>query len=458
MLPPKLAAILPPLPAPAAAACQRLARLGRRPLPVGVDVDAAGVRLMQVEAEPGGVPRVIAAARCDLPSSPPSSPSSPSSPTGAGGAWLSTAAGDATVDLLRRGGFGGRRVVVAVPASMTQYRTLRVAADAGPELAKTLAAEARGALGVDLTAGRHVVHFLPGDPLRRGGGGQREGLMAVVAKADLDSLVAAFDERGLEVAGVDLSPLALFRGVQRFGRRRRDEGDVHVLVRPGARSTQVTVGRGQRVSFLKNVSLGVEAIHRAVARKLDLTPADAERLCRRLAAQRREAADAAGSEATAADIGRDPVARAVAGAARPVAEDLARELALCLRYFCVTFQCRRPERITICGPAASDPWLIESLSRGLPVPVEARRPLEELQVDDALRAGLAEHDEEFDTALGLALRFAPSGLAGRWGPSRQAQAAADRRAALNAQAAGVADDLPPPSVAGDDEPAPRLAA
>ena len=416
-----------------------LRRPAYRPLPIGLDVEGGSVRMVQLAADAGGRPRVVAAARraggLDV--------SNVLAARG-GGPWLDPDAAAAVSDLLRRGGFHGRRVVVAVPQEMMRFRTLRVpaagAADAA-ELPRLLAREAREALGVDVTRGEHLVHFLPGDALRRGGETHQEGLLAVVARADVDALVAAFDDCGAIVAGVDLPPMSLYRGVQRFNRRRRDGEDVHVLVRVGRRATTVVIGRGAKMSFLKSVGVGTDAMHAAVGRKLGVGVAEAAELCRGLLARRSDEMEEPGD---AAAWRSDPVRRSVTAATRPIVENLGRELSLCLRYYCVTFQCKRPERVLLCGPLADDARLVEMLAEAVALPVEPRRPLADAEVPAELAESVAVHGEEWDMAMGLALRHAPSGLAGRAGLSRLTQATAD--------AEGEADkDCPPASPSGEGE-------
>ena len=402
-----------------------LKRLSSPSLPIGVDVEDGCVRMLQLEATKGGRPRVVAAGRRVLGDGRVAGKPQPQLNSGAG---LAAEVCDAVRDLMGRGGFRGRRVVIAVPPHLMQFRTLRLPAVGGEvgDLPQTLAREARNALGVDLTQGEHLTHFLPGDPLRRGGETHREGLLVVVRRGDVDALVSAYDECGTVVAGVDLRPMSLYRGVQRFIRRRRDADDVHVLAHFGPRSTQVVIGRGGKMSFLKGISVGTDQLHAAVARKLGLDAADAANLCRRMVdSQPTDTAE------------RDPVRRAVSLAMRPILEELARELALCLRYYCVTFQCKRPERVLLCGAQAEDARVVAALSTAMPVPVEARRPLEDLEIDDSFGTTFGAGAEEWDVALGLALRHAPDSLAGRAGLSRSAQAAADV-----ADVGEAADDLP----------------
>jgi type IV pilus assembly protein PilM len=62
-------------------------------------------------------------------------------------------------------------------------------------------------------------------------------------------------------------------------------------------------------------------------------------------------------------------------AATSVAEDLAREISLCLRYYTVTFRGARVERAIFAGGGAYEDVLIDVLRRQLVVEIEVAEPL-----------------------------------------------------------------------------------
>ena len=382
---------------------------------IGLDIGREAVRMLQLEASSGAPPQVLAAARRDV-----RSHRRRLEPSAEPQVQLD-ASMEAVADLLRCGRFQGRRVVAAIPRSIPQFRTLRLNVSDPRELPRMIAREARVALGVDVTSGRYIVHFLPGDMLRRGSETHQEGLLVLVRKRDVEQFLVRLHGCGAEVAALDLEPMSLYRSVQRFARRRRDAQDVQVLVDIGTRSTQVVIGRGSRISFHKSISIGTESFHAAIARKLNLSAAETAALCRKLEQQIRESA----RRGTVEQLDHDPLHRAAFTASRATVEDLGRELSLCLRYYCVTFRCKRPERVLLCGTAAEDPRLCSALTTALPVPAEPRRPLQDLFIPPALMPTFDQFPEEWTTALGLSLRFADPGLAGRAGISRGVQAVAD---------------------------------
>jgi type IV pilus assembly protein PilM len=174
----------------------------------------------------------------------------------------------------------------------------------------------------------------------------------------------------------------------------------------GARRSQVIIGRGHEISFIKPVDLGGQHLHDAVARKLGVTVEEAGALRSRLIqAAENVAADAqsATNGATSAPT-RDPVRQAVFDATRSIIEELAREISLCLRYYSVTFRGQRPNRVRLTGGEANDTQLQSILSASLPVPVDVMRPLHSAdtsRMNPADRHGLL---CEWTTAFGLGLK------------------------------------------------------
>jgi Tfp pilus assembly PilM family ATPase len=66
---------------------------------------------------------------------------------------------------------------------------------------------------------------------------------------------------------------------------------------------------------------------------------------------------------------------AINDAVSAVAEDLAREVALCLRYYTVTFRGKRVERAVFAGGGAYEDILLNVLRRQLAVEIEVAEPL-----------------------------------------------------------------------------------
>ena len=80
------------------------------------------------------------------------------------------------------------------------------------------------------------------------------------------------------VRSLDIEPCALFRTVDRFVRRKEDEQQVTVIVDVGWRRSQVVIGRGREINFVKPVEIGGHQLQEAVARKLGISLDEAQAL------------------------------------------------------------------------------------------------------------------------------------------------------------------------------------
>src|SRR5690606_9688168 len=128
-------------------------------------------------------------------------------------------------------------------------------------------------------------------------------------------------------------------------------------------------------------------------------------------------------------------------------EELGREIALCLRYYTVTFRGHRPSSVRVVGGEACDTPLIQQLASGLPIPVESWRPLASVDTKRMKSADRRGGMCDWATAFGLASRFCQGGLATQ-------PAAAGERGASRSSVAEVVDldqavQSQPPVMAGE---------
>ncbi|MEM8874892.1 MAG: pilus assembly protein PilM [Planctomycetota bacterium] len=385
-----------------------LVQSGVTPLPMGLDVGRTDVRLMQVET-PGMRVAVGAAGRRRL-------GSLASAPDG----LLTGEACDAIKDLMRGGGFRGKQIVAAIPENICRIKTLRVPAgddasvfNATVEQIESLFPDMDGVVELRCIAGGEVHQRLRVDQQKK-----VEPLCEVMALAAERTAVEAYVEQlhglGLHVAGLDFEPVALFRGIERFFRRREDEREVHVLIDLGEVGTQLVIGQGRRLGFYKKLDIGDADLNRAAADKLGITLDEASALRRRV-----------GDPNPERPVSED-VRRAVIDATRPTIEKLGNEIGLCLRYWSVTFRGHRPVRVCLTGRGAEQKPVHELLGTSLGVPVEAARPLQNVQCDRMRHLERHDHFGEWAVALGLALSKAGGPFHGMVGPTRLEQAEAAR--------------------------------
>ena len=375
------------------------------PLPIGVDIGAHGVRLVQLAVDDEG-PRVVAAARFRL-----TDEQRASVPAGQHAVSPAAIAADLN-RVCQQGRFIGREIVLSLPRELVQVKTVRLPSMPVEDLVQAAELDARTLFGVDERTA--TVRAIPAGEVRQGNETRQEVITLCVRNADVDALVEGWHAAGFFPTGIDVEPAAIYRTVERFIRRRDDESEVNVLVDLGARRTSVVIGRGREMNFIKSFEIGGHMLTHAVARKLGISFADAATLRGRLA-------DTADSSRV---VGQDPVRQAVVDAIRPICDDAAREVALCLRYYSVNFRGQRPSRVRITGGESADPTVLQLFAKALPVKVEAGKPILNADCSGMKPADRGEAMGEWTHAFGLALKFTKGSFADRSGSSRATQAVA----------------------------------
>ena len=352
--------------------------------PIGLDIGFDSIKMLQLETV-GQSLSVVAAARQQFPEDVRSQPQ-----------LRMPLAVDMIRKMLRQGGFVGREVVTSLPREIVHVKNLRLPMIPPHELAGAVEFEARNIFTFD-TDNAHVEHCVAGE-VRQGADVRQELIVLAARNEDVNDFLEQLHRSGAVVASLDIEPFALYRTVERFIRRREDEADVHVLVDIGSRRSQVVIGRGREISFLKPIEIGSRHMLDAVSEKLGITFDEARALRRRLA----EAGPVDPAEAAK----NDPVRQAVFDAGRSVMEDLGREISLCLRYFSVTFRGQRPDKVRLVGGEACDPQLHSVLNTALPIPVEPSRPLFSVDTSRMKPSDRRGMMCEWSLALGLGLRKA----------------------------------------------------
>jgi type IV pilus assembly protein PilM len=375
--------------------------------PIGLDLGHDSVKLLQLEVQGGlsgdgnSTPRslaVVAAAKHPIPEEARKSP-----------AQRVELAAEVIQRLLAQQPFVGRNVVATLPREVVHVKNLRLPPIPSDELDAAVQFEARSVFGFDVDDAR--IEYLPAGEVRQGNESRQEIIVLGVKKSDIENYLQQLDRCGIVVEALDSEITGLFRTFERFIRRREDEQDVQMLIDIGARRTQVIIGKGRDVSFYKPVEIGGLHLLDAVARKLNITIDEAKALRQRLL-------DSEDSIDPPAPGRRDPVRQAVFDATRSVAEELGQELAMCLRYFTVTFRGHRPTRARLLGGEATDSQLQTVLHAMLNIPVEAGRPL--CSVDTARMRSVDRRGpmSQWALAMGLSLRFVPGYFSPRDGKPR----------------------------------------
>ncbi len=282
--------------------------------------------------------------------------------------------------MLARGSFRGRGVVSCLPGDRLKITSLRLAEAESGEIEQVLRKEAAQRFGLD--ADKDAINYLAAGTVRQGDEIKNELILFAADNEAIKSHIEMLEQSGLRPVAIDAVPCALFRSFERSLRRQADRERTVVFVDVGSRFTTVVFGRGGEISFIKQIPIGGEKFNRQIAAKLGISINEAQILRGTLRPEgstetvHGNSAERIGKEKPSA-IGRlDASTRQIiVDAVGAVAEELAREISLCFRYYTVTFRGRRVERAVLAGGGAYENILLNVLRRQLTVEIELAQPL-----------------------------------------------------------------------------------
>ncbi|GMV98763.1 MAG: hypothetical protein AMXMBFR83_31110 [Phycisphaerae bacterium] len=361
----------------------------RRPVePIGLDLGTRYVRMMQVCRHQSQT-TVTACAQHEIP------------PGTHAPAELADVYVRAVKTMLAGGRFLGREVVSALSWDQLAVRNVRIPPMPEEDVAEAVRFEAADRMGLGPDQGE--VRFLIAGDVRQGTEIRQEVIVLAVEHAVLNAHLALLGRMGLQPAGIDASPCAMFRGFERFLRRGEDSNDANVFIDIGYSGTRVLMSRGPEITFLKAIPIGGRRFDELVSESMSVAPHEAVQLRRRL---NRPTGGEVRQQAIASEgSGDESVRRAVLDALRPALEQLAKEIALCIRYGAVTFRGPRADTVTAVGGEACCQEVLQVLSDQVGIPFHLGKPLRGIGIEAEIQ-GLDRRNgqPEWATALGLALK------------------------------------------------------
>lgn len=282
----------------------------------------------------------------------------------------------------------GRQVISSLPIDTLRITSLRLSEAEIPQTDKILRKEAADRFGLDPQ--RDTIDHIHAGSVRHGDVAKDEYILFAADSETIGRHIRILEEAGLTPVGIDVPPCALFRSFERTMRRQEDRERTIIFIDVGHRFTTVVFGRSGEICFVKQIPIGMGQFSEEVASALGIAVADAESL--RLRLLRDEPVDAA-------------TRRSVVDALNIMAEQLAGEISLCLRYYTVTFRGKRVERAIVAGGGAYEQVLRDALRRHLSVEVEIAEPLRGFdlsgaKIDDGYETGFA----DLALAAGLSLK------------------------------------------------------
>lgn len=290
--------------------------------------------------------------------------------------------------LLADNQFRGRQVISALPIDTLKITSLRLSEGEMPQADKILRKEAAERFGLD--SEKDMINYLHAGSVRQGDVVKDEYILFAADSETITSHIHVLEEAGLTPVSIDAPPCALFRSFERTMRRQQDRERTVIFIDVGHRFTTVVFGRSSEICFVKQIPVAIGRFTEEVASTLGIAVADAASL--RLRLLRDEPVEAA-------------TRRPVIDALNVMAEQLAGEISLCLRYYTVTFRGKRVERAIVAGGGAYEQVLRDALRRHLSVEVEIAEPLRgfelgEGEIDDSYGTGFA----DLALAVGLSLK------------------------------------------------------
>ena len=315
--------------------------------------------------------------------------------------------------MLAEGNFRGRDVISCLPNDGLKITSLRLPEAQTEAIEQVLRKEVSQRFGLD--PDEDVVNYVLAGSVRQGDEIKNELILFAADNETIKNHIQMLEEAQLRPVAIDTVPCALFRSFERSLRRQEDKEHTVVFVDIGSRFTTVVFGRGGEISFVKQIPIGGEKFNREIAAKLGLGIDEAQKLRDRLRMESqadsrfsildsRDEHRASGIEHRVYDL--DASTRQVmVDAIGVVAEELAREISLCFRYYTVTFRGRRVERAVFAGGEAYENILLNVLRRQLTVEIELAQPLKGFDMMnvnfDSDRRGLL---CEWAVAVGLGLK------------------------------------------------------
>ena len=287
--------------------------------------------------------------------------------------------------MLANGSYHGRNVVSCLPSDKLRITSLRLAEAERYDIEQALRREVTQRFELD--PDEDAMDYVVAGSVRQGDEVKNELILFATDKETINSHIEMLEETELKPVAIDTIPCALFRSFERSLRRQEDRERTSVFVDVGSCFTTVVFGRRGEISFVKQISIGGQNFTQEIAAKLGVNFSEAETLRGALRADPDLFSGKSDlAEQTPAENlhNVDPSTRQVmVDAVSAVAEDLTKEVSLCLRYYTVTFRGKRVERAVFAGGGAYEDILLNVLKRRLAVEIEVAQPLRNFDLSGA---------------------------------------------------------------------------
>jgi len=315
--------------------------------------------------------------------------------------------------MLANNRFSGRNVVSCVPNDRLKITSLRLADTETDQMEQFLKKEVVHRFGLD--PDKDAIHYLTAGSVRQGDEVRNELILFATDNETIKGHIAMLEEAGLRPVAIDTVPCALFRSFERLLRRQEDKERTVVFVDVGCRFTTVVFGRGAEISFVKHIPIGGDRFNQEIAFKLGINISEAQALRNKLHEQNNSTSSASPDESAfeknneqmppSQDRELDnSTKQMIVDTLNSVAEELAREVSLCFRYYTVTFRGKRVDKVVLAGGEAYEDIMLNVLKRQLAVEIEVAQPLRGFDTTSVRSADKRGLFCEWAVAVGLSLK------------------------------------------------------
>ena len=289
--------------------------------------------------------------------------------------------------------FRGRRVVTCMPSDQIKTFVVSYAVAEGQQDADAIMRDLRGR--VDGNADGMVFDFMP---IRQPGADspRKEALVAIAAKDRVVAYLDVLSRAGLEVAAVDIGPIALTRVVSRISAGADGQFQNLLLINFGTLGSFLTVVWGRRLMLDRPIEFAEKRLLSRLQTVMDLP----EPMAKQLLLERGFVA-APGADASA-EIGA-----ALKEILHPEFMALKDEVARTLIYTASKTRGKTVDKIYLVGSVARYPGIAELLCEVLTMPIEVLDPFSIFPHRLEHIAELGPHTGAA-VATGLALRGVPA--------------------------------------------------
>ncbi len=319
--------------------------------------------------------------------------------------------------MLSRGNFHGKNVVSCLPCGDIKITSLRLTEAEGERIEQALRREVVHRFGLD--PDKDSMDYIVAGNVRHGDEIKNELILFATNNEIVKSHIEMLETAGLRPIAIDTIPCALFRSFERSLRRQEDRKHAVIFIDVGSCYTTVVFARGGEICFVKQIKIGAGNFNREVASKLGISNSEAEILRGELQAEYSPSTPKSDSAKQGLTENKQKIEastrQVMIDAISKIAEELAHEISLCLRYYTVTFRGKRIERAILTGGGGYEKILLDVMQRQLTVSVEVAQPLRGFDMSNE-RANLNFYGDrrgllcEWAVAVGLSLKGLDSNL------------------------------------------------